>query len=42
MIAPVRTGDTQDLVVLEKTAKGIQINLICQVLYVPLQGVYGS
>jgi protein-L-isoaspartate(D-aspartate) O-methyltransferase len=42
LIAPVHAGDTQDLVLLEKTAKNLQRRVIAEVLYVSLRGIYGS
>jgi len=41
LIAPVIEGGVQDLVVFEKTATGVNRELICQVLYVNLRGDYG-
>jgi protein-L-isoaspartate(D-aspartate) O-methyltransferase len=40
IIAPVIGGSVQDLVLLEKTGQGIQRTVICEVLYVCLQGEY--
>jgi protein-L-isoaspartate(D-aspartate) O-methyltransferase len=42
LIAPVHAGDTQDLVLLEKTAMNLQRQVIAEVLYVSLRGIYGS
>ena len=42
VIAPVLEHDIQELVLLEKGDKGIQREVICEVLYVSLRGVYGS
>jgi len=42
VIAPVLGDDTQDLIFLEKGAEGIQRQVICEVLYVSLRGIYGS
>jgi protein-L-isoaspartate O-methyltransferase len=42
LIAPVGFGDDQDLVLLEKTADGVETTTICKVLYVALRGEYGS
>jgi protein-L-isoaspartate(D-aspartate) O-methyltransferase len=42
LIAPVFQGDRQVLTLLEKGAEGIQRQIICEVLYVSLRGVYGS
>jgi protein-L-isoaspartate(D-aspartate) O-methyltransferase len=42
LIAPMHAGDTQDLVLLEKTAKTVQRQVIAEVLYVSLRGIYGS
>jgi len=41
VIAPVLEGDTQNLVFLEKGARGIQRHVIGEVLYVSLRGIYG-
>jgi protein-L-isoaspartate(D-aspartate) O-methyltransferase len=40
LIAPVIRGGLQDLVLLEKTSQGIRQSVICEVLYVSLQGEY--
>jgi len=42
VIAPVVEDDWQDLVLLEKGVKGVQRQVICEVLYVSLRGMYGS
>ncbi len=42
LIAPVIEGDAQLLVLLEKEAKGIRREVICEVLYVSLRGAYGE
>ena len=42
LISPVVKGDIQDLVLYEKSEGGIQRLTICEVLYVPLRGPYGS
>lgn len=42
LIAPVREGEEQNLVLLEKRGKKIRREVICQVLYVPLRGRYGA
>ena len=42
IIAPVRENDVQKLVLLEKGVDGVQIRVICKVLYVLLRGMYGS
>jgi len=42
LIAPVREGDEQNLVLLEKRGKKVRRKVICQVLYVPLRGRYGA
>jgi len=42
LIAPVFQGGRQYLTLLEKGAEGIQRQIICEVLYVSLRGVYGS
>lgn len=41
LIAPVNEHGTQNLVLLENTSEGLQRRVICEVLYVNLQGVYG-
>jgi protein-L-isoaspartate(D-aspartate) O-methyltransferase len=41
LIGPVLTDNDQDLVLLEKTAEGLERRVICEVLYVSLRGVYG-
>ena len=42
LIAPViEQNGTQDLVLLEKSLKGIQRNVVCEVLYVSLKGNHG-
>jgi protein-L-isoaspartate(D-aspartate) O-methyltransferase len=41
LIAPVREDVYQNLVLLEKQGEEIRSKVICQVLYVPLQGRYG-
>ncbi len=41
LIAPVREGGVQNLVLLEKEKDGIRRETVCQVLYVPLRGRYG-
>lgn len=42
LIAPVEEHGRQNLVLLEKTPRGIQRRIICEVLYVPLRGVFGA
>jgi len=42
LIAPVLEGDMQNLTLLEKGGTGIQRQVICEVLYVSLRGIYGS
>jgi protein-L-isoaspartate(D-aspartate) O-methyltransferase len=42
LIAPVDEGGRQDLVLLERTPRGIRRRVICEVLYVPLRGVFGA
>ncbi len=42
LIIPVIEKGIQNLVVFEKSATGITRQVICQVLYVGLQGVYGA
>jgi len=42
LIAPVSREGHQYLTLLEKGAEGIQAQIICEVLYVSLRGVYGS
>jgi protein-L-isoaspartate(D-aspartate) O-methyltransferase len=43
LIAPLLKGkhDSQDLTLLERGAKGVQTQTICEVLYVSLRGAYG-
>ncbi|MGB9497317.1 MAG: protein-L-isoaspartate O-methyltransferase [Dissulfuribacterales bacterium] len=42
LIAPViENNGTQDLVLLEKSLKGIRRNVVCEVLYVSLKGKHG-
>lgn len=42
LISPLQEDDIQELLVLEKSSEGVKRQLICEVLYVPLRGVYGS
>ena len=42
LVAPVLEGSRQNLVLLEKSTKGIQRRVVCEVLYVSLRGVYGA
>lgn len=42
LIAPVIEQGVQNLVVFNKSATGISREVICQVLYVGLQGIYGA
>jgi protein-L-isoaspartate(D-aspartate) O-methyltransferase len=42
LIAPVQEGGVQNLILLEKRKEGVRRETICQVLYVPLRGRYGS
>lgn len=42
LIAPVLKDGGQHLVLFEKGAEGIERQVICEVLYVSLRGVYGS
>ncbi|MCK5652366.1 MAG: protein-L-isoaspartate O-methyltransferase, partial [Gemmatimonadetes bacterium] len=43
LIGPVVSGyETQELILVEKTEETIRKALICEVLYVSLQGRYGS
>lgn len=42
LIAPVLEQDTQNLILIEKTAEGIRRQALYQVLYVPLRGLYGQ
>lgn len=42
LILPVIEGGVQNLVVFNKSSKGMTRQVICQVLYVGLQGVYGA
>jgi protein-L-isoaspartate(D-aspartate) O-methyltransferase len=41
LIAPVREGGVQELVLFEKSQQGISRRTICEVLYVSLRGIYG-
>jgi len=41
LIAPVIEFESQNLVLLEKSEKGISRKVICEVLYVSLSGIYG-
>jgi protein-L-isoaspartate O-methyltransferase len=41
LIAPVREGDVQNLVLLTKEKGKIRRETVCQVLYIPLRGSYG-
>ncbi len=41
LIAPVIEHGVQNLVLLEKSEKGIIRKVICEVLYIPLRGKYG-
>lgn len=41
LIAPVKERGVQDLVLFEKSARGISWRTICEVLYVSLKGMYG-
>jgi protein-L-isoaspartate(D-aspartate) O-methyltransferase len=42
LISPMAGDDVQDLVLYEKSEGGVQRIKICEVLYVPLRGHYGS
>ena len=42
LIAPVIEQDLQNLVLLERTNRGVRREVICQVLYVSLRGRYGA
>lgn len=42
LIAPVLKEGVQHLVLLEKSVKGLQQRIICEVLYVSLRGIYGA
>ena len=42
LIAPVLEDETQDLVLLKKSGRGIEQQVVCKVLYVSLRGIYGS
>jgi protein-L-isoaspartate(D-aspartate) O-methyltransferase len=42
LIAPVLEGESQILVLLEKTDQGVRREAICEVLYVPLRGRHGT
>lgn len=41
LVAPLLVADGQELVLIEKTAAGLEQRLICRVLYVSLRGAYG-
>lgn len=41
IIAPVEAQGIQSLTLIEKTARGIDRQVICEVLYIPLRGTYG-
>jgi protein-L-isoaspartate O-methyltransferase len=41
LIAPVVKGGIQDLVLLEKSDRGVKERTICEVLYVSLRGRFG-
>lgn len=41
VIAPVIEHGIQNLVVLEKTSRGLEKQTICEVLYINLRGIYG-
>jgi protein-L-isoaspartate(D-aspartate) O-methyltransferase len=42
LIAPVIERGRQDLVLLEKRAEGLKRTVVCEVLYLPLKGIYGT
>jgi protein-L-isoaspartate(D-aspartate) O-methyltransferase len=42
LIAPVQQGGIQDLLLVENLAEGLSREVICQVLYVSLQGKFGT
>ena len=42
LIAPAIEDDVQDLVAPERTAAGVSTQIVCQVLYVCLRGIYGA
>jgi protein-L-isoaspartate(D-aspartate) O-methyltransferase len=42
LIAPVKEGGVQNLVLVEKGPEGVAREVICEVLYVSLQGKYGE
>jgi protein-L-isoaspartate O-methyltransferase len=42
LIAPVMERWIQNLALLEKSEKGIRKKVVCEVLYVPLRGRYGT
>jgi len=42
LIAPVSEHGRQDLVLVEKTGKGLKRKVICEVRYVSFRGMYGS
>jgi protein-L-isoaspartate O-methyltransferase len=42
LIVPVLEGSRQRLTLLEKTANGVRITILADVLYVALRGRYGA
>jgi protein-L-isoaspartate(D-aspartate) O-methyltransferase len=42
LIAPVKKHGAQYLVLLKKNDKGVRKEIVCQVLYVSLRGMYGG
>ena len=42
LIAPISERGTQNLTLFEKSTSGIQGEVLCEVLYVPLRGTYGA
>lgn len=42
LIAPVKEGDIQKLVLVKKEPMGTEREVICQVLYISLRGRYGG
>jgi protein-L-isoaspartate(D-aspartate) O-methyltransferase len=42
IIGPVERAGLQELVLLEKTNKGVKTRTLCEVLYISLRGKYGG